>query len=60
VIDGVVPPLLQAKAPVALVDKVELPQLFATVTTGADGATFGDAIPEPDPLIHPLIVWVTV
>ena len=37
--------------PVAL--KTELPQLFVTVTTGADGIANGAATPEPDALVHP-------
>ena len=38
VIEGVLAPLLQCKIPVAVVESVELPQLFTTVTTGAEGA----------------------
>ena len=36
-IDAVVAPVLHCKGPVAVVDKVELPQLFDTVTTGTNG-----------------------
>lgn len=56
----VVAPLLHNRLPVATVDKVEEPQLLATVTTGAEGIAIGAAIPEPEALVQPLIVWVTV
>ena len=39
---------------------IELPQLFTTVTTGADGIAFGAATPLPEGLVHPFTVWVTV
>ena len=35
-------------------------QLLVTVTVGADGTTFGDAVPLPATLVHPFTVWVTV
>ena len=35
VMDEVVSPVLHNKVPVAVVDKVEVPQLFTTVTIGA-------------------------
>ena len=38
VIEEVVAPVLHNKVPVAVVDNVEEPQLFTTVTDGADGA----------------------
>lgn len=46
-IEGVEAPVLHNKVPVAVVDSVELPQLFVTVTTGVDGVTFGAAAPTP-------------
>ena len=55
-IEAVVSPVLHNKVPVAVVDKVELPQLSATVTTGAGGIAFGAAIPEPAALVQPLTV----
>ena len=42
---GVVSPVLHCKLPEAVVDKVELPQLFTTVTTGAAGIAIGAARP---------------
>ena len=59
-IEVVVCPLLQNIVPPAGIDKVELPQLFTTVTTGADGITLGAATPAPAALAHPLTVLVTV
>ena len=59
-IDDVVAPVLHNKEPVALVDKVDDPQLSVTLTTGADGIAFGKAAPEPAALTQPLIVCVTV
>ena len=54
-------PVLQSKVPVALVDKVEVPlQLSVTLTDGAVGVVFSDAVPEPAALVHPLTVVVTV
>jgi hypothetical protein len=41
--------------------RVEVPlQLLTTVTVGATGVVFGAAMPEPEELIHPFTVWVTV
>jgi hypothetical protein len=51
--DGVLSPVLHTKVPVALVDKIELPQLFATFTTGADGIAKGAAMPAPATLVQP-------
>ena len=59
VIDGVDAPLLHNKVPAA-VESVELPQLFTTVTTGAEGTAFGAVVPLPARLVHPLTVVVTV
>ena len=59
-IDGVLAPLLHNKAPVAVVESVELPQLFTTVTTGVAGVVFGAAVPLPGALVHPFTVVVTV
>jgi hypothetical protein len=59
--DEAVAPLLHNRSPVNDVAvKVELPQLFSTATTGADGMFFGAATPLPEGLAHPLTVWVTV
>src|SRR5436190_22965643 len=58
--DEVVAPLLHNKEPVKeSAVNVELPQLFTTVTTGADGITFGAATPLPGTLVHPFTVCVT-
>ena len=60
-IDEVVAPLLHNKAPVKDVAvNIELPQLFTTVTPGADGITFGAATPLREGLVHPFTVCVTV
>ena len=56
----VVSPLIHNKEPGAVVDKVELPQLFETVTSGVAGVTSGAATPEPGWLLQPSAVWVTV
>jgi hypothetical protein len=60
VMDEVVAPLLHNNEPVKL-DAVntELPQLSTTVTVGADGIAFGDAVTLRVELVQPLIVWVT-
>ena len=60
VIEGVVAPVLHNKLPAAVVDKTELPQLFTTVITGADGIVTGAAVPLPGPLVHPFTVVVAV
>ena len=62
VIEDVVAPVLHNKvAPAAaVVDKVVVPQLFTTVTTGAAGVAFGAAMPEPAVLVQPFTVCVTV
>ena len=60
VIEVVVAPVLHNNAPVAVVDNVEEPQLFTTVTEGAVGMAFGAAVAEPGALAHPLIVLFTV
>jgi hypothetical protein len=54
--DEVVSPVLHNKVPVAVVDNVEVPQLFTTVTTGADGTTLGAAMPDPAALVQPFTV----
>ena len=56
VMDEVVSPVLHNKVPVAVVDNVEVPQLFTTVTTGADGTTLGAAMPDPAALVQPFTV----
>jgi hypothetical protein len=45
VMELVVAPVLHDKAPVAVVDNVEYPQLSISVTTGTDGAVNGAAVP---------------
>ena len=60
VIEEVLSPVLHNKVPVAVVDNVEVPQLFTTVTDGADGVAFGAAMPEPAALVQPFTVCVTV
>ena len=60
-INEVVASLLHNKEPVKDVAvNIELPQLFSTVTTGADGITFGAAIPVPEGLVQAFTAWVTV
>jgi hypothetical protein len=59
--DEVVAPLLHNKEPVYDVAvNVELPQLSTTVTTGADGMSFGVATPLPEGPVQPFTVCVTV
>jgi hypothetical protein len=61
VIDELVEPLLHNSEPVnPEAVKTELPQLFATVTVGADGVAIGAAVPLPLVLVQPVTVWVTV
>ena len=59
VIDEVVAPLLHNKTPVAVVERVELPQESITVTTGIGGIGIGADVPLPGILVHPLTVEVT-
>ena len=59
VIEEVVAPVLHNNASVAVVDNVELPQLFTTVTTGFAGVTFGAEMPVPNALAHPFTVLFT-
>ena len=59
VMEAVVAPLLHKIVPPAGIDKVELPQLLTTVTTGV-GVETGAATPDPAALVHPLTVLVTV
>ena len=47
VMEAVVAPLLHNKVPEAVVDNVEVPQLFTTVTTGVAGNAPGAATAEP-------------
>ena len=58
--DGVDTPVLHNKVPVAAVERVDVPQLFTTVTAGVAGAVLGAAVPLPAELIHPFTVVVTV
>jgi hypothetical protein len=39
---------------------IELPQLLAMATLGADGMAFGAAVPLPGVPVHPFTVCVTV
>jgi len=58
--DEVIASVLHNKEPVkdAAVN-VELPQLFTTDTTGADGIACGAATPLPEGLVQPFTVCVT-
>jgi hypothetical protein len=59
--EEVVAPLLHNNVPVKFpAVNTELPQLFATVTVGADGIVFGADTPLPAELVHPFTVCVTV
>ncbi len=60
VIEAVVAPLLHNRLPAAAVESTAFPQLFTTVTVGADGVDFGAANPLPGALVHPLTLEVTV
>ena len=60
VIELVVSPVLHSKLPAEAVDIVELPQLSASVTTGADGVALGAAVPVPNALTQPFTVCLTV
>ena len=57
--EDVVAPVFHNKLPVAVVLKVELPQLSASVTVGVD-TELGDAVPVPEALVQPLTVAVTL
>ena len=60
-IDVAVPPVLHNNVPNADVDNVEVPsQLFTTFTEGAVGVVFGAAVPDPEALVQPSTVCVTV
>jgi hypothetical protein len=52
----VVAPVLHNKLPVAVVDKVELKQVFITVTKGAEAGNCGDAVAVPAALVQPVTV----
>jgi len=56
VIDGVVSVVLHNNVPVAVVDKLAVPQLFTTFTDGAVGVVFGAAVPDPAELEQPSTV----
>ena len=60
VMDGVVAPLLHNSVPVALVVRVELPQLFTTVTTGVAGLFFGVTTTLDSLLKHPFMVVLSL
>jgi hypothetical protein len=61
VMEVVVAPVLHNNVPLAVVDKVELPQASISLTVGADGTLSGAAVPDPDALVQPLpLVVVTV
>jgi hypothetical protein len=61
VMEDEVAALFHSKEPVkAEAVNSELPQLFITVTAGADGIVFGAAVPLPGELVQPLTVCVTV
>lgn len=56
IIGEMLSPVLHKRVPVAVVDKVEVPQLLTTVTSGADGIALGAATPEPATLVQPFDV----
>ena len=58
--EAVVAPVLHKIVPPVGIDKILLPQLLTTVTTGVAGAAFGAAVADPAALVQPLIVDVTV
>ena len=58
--DEVVAPVLHNKVPAALVERVDDPQLFTTVTAGVAGVDLGAAVPLPAALVHPFTVVFTV
>ena len=58
--DVVVAPLPHNKLPATVMLSVELPQLLATVTVGADGMALGVTVPIPAALVHPFTVVVTL
>ena len=58
--DEVVAPVLHNRVPVAVVARVDVPQLFTTVTAGVAGVDLGAAVPLPAALIHPFTVVLTV
>ena len=60
VIDEEVSVVFHKSDPTAAVDKVDPPQLSRTVTTGAAGVVFGEAVMLPGILVQPAIVVVTV
>jgi hypothetical protein len=57
---GLLSPVLHNRAPEAVVDKVVVPQLFVTDTTGVAGRAVGAATLLPARLVQPLTVCVTV
>lgn len=59
-IELVVAPVLHSNDPAAVVERVDVPQLFTTVTTGIAGVVFGAAVPIPGILVHPFMVVVTL
>lgn len=59
-IEEVLSLVLHNKLPLAVVDKVELPQLFIILIVGVNGTAFGVAIAEPCALVQPPIVCITV
>lgn len=59
VIEVVISPVLHNIEPPAGIDKVELPQLSVTVTTGASGVATGAATPDPAALVQPSAVCET-
>ena len=61
-IEAVVAPVLHKRDPVNdPAVNVELPQLFTTLTVGAETLAFnGAAVPLPGELVHPFMVCVTL
>ena len=60
VMEAVVSPVLHSNVPGAFVDNVEVPQSFATDTTGVAGTAVGLAVPEPAVLVQPCAVCTTL
>lgn len=52
--------MLHNKLPVAVVDSVDMPQLFTTVITGIEGVGFTEMVNFFDMPVHPLTTGVTV
>jgi hypothetical protein len=56
VIEEVDCPVDHNNVPVAVVERIDVPQLFTTVTTGTEGPAPGLATPDPIGLTQPFVV----